>query len=158
MTIALLGALLGAVAYRVRGTAWGKWYGRVACALLVSLPVLFHGLNAVVELGPYSLPLGVALAVVAYLLAACVSFTTVGLPHDPSGANWLQQAATGAAFTLPCAVVLLLLGAPDWWLVAAAGLLKAACYRLPEGREGHRFLWRESAFGAVWGAAVGVNL
>lgn len=144
---------LGAIAYRVRGTDWGKWYGRVACALLVSLPVAFLW------------PWGTA----AFLPLAGLSLVMLCLPHDPSGRDWLKQLWTGYLFTLPAAAALYYgfdERLPSLFL-SAAGAIKGACYLLPESNPEARwipapfrgrFLWRELAFGACWGAAAGAAI
>lgn len=156
----LAGALVGAIVYRARGTDRWKWWGRIACALLVSLPVLTNALDA--EIAIEGLPpvrLGWVLALALWLAVAGLSLWLVGLAHDPSGRDVWLQARTGLALMAPTAATIAGLG--EWsalWL-AGAGLLKAACYLLPRREVPYgKYLWKELAFGACWGAAVGAAL
>lgn len=158
----LAGALLGALAYRARGTERWKWWGRAACALLVSLPVLTSALDARIAIeGLPPVDLGWTLAGALYGAVAGLSVWLVGLAHGDGldGSNPWLMARTGLAFVAPTCATLAGLG--EWsalWL-AGAGLLKAACYLLPRREVPYgKYLWKELAFGACWGAAVGAAL
>lgn len=139
----ILGALVGALAWRWRGT--GSWHlgpGRVLCAALIAAPALWH-----------DWPLGLAVLL--------LSWRGASTDHDPSGKAIAQNTDSGLFFTGPAALEAAARG--DWigaGLLAGAGLLKGPLYRLlPSGPEpDQKFVWREAAFGACCGAAVGVAL
>lgn len=138
----LAAVMLGAFAWRWRGT--GSWHllpGRILCAGLIAAPALLHDWR-----------LGLAVAV--------LSWRGASTDHDPSGRNIAQNTDSGLFLTGWASLEAASRG--DWisaGLLAGAGLLKGLLYRLPAGPAPDlKFVWRELAFGAVWGAAVGASL
>lgn len=141
------GAILCGCAWRWRGTGHLA-LGRILCALLVALPGAFADWPwGAAAFGPVA---GLAWA------AACLDHN----PNPESLPDTLLSSLTGLAFTLAPSVALAVLG--HWTgavALAIAGLLKGPCYRLPRGPAADlKFLWRELAFGAAWGAAAGLAL
>lgn len=136
---------LAAATYRWRGSGRSRGMGRPACALLIAAPALYTDWR---------------LGAVVFGL----SWLGVSQDHDPSGDDWQQNLTSGLLFTGYAALAE---ASQHDWLPAAgfalAGSLKAACGLLPAGSwttgplRG-RFVWRELAFGACWGAAMGVAL
>ena len=138
MILPLAGALLGALAWRWRGSGH-LGLGRLLCAGLLAIPALYH-----------NWPLGLAVAALTFA-AAC-------LEHDPGGKDLEQNLLSGVLLTGFAALEAA--GRGDWLaggFLALAGLLKAPGYRwTPRGPEPDmKFLWRELAYGACWGTAAG---
>lgn len=140
--------VLAAIAYRWRGAGNLAW-GRAFCAVLAALPVAAAGW-----------PWGLA----AYSPVAVLAWAALCLPHNPNPdrpREVLLVALTGLAFTGAPAVALAVLGHwPAAAALAIAGLAKGPLYRfVPRGPEPDRkFLYREMAFGAAWGAALDLSL
>lgn len=145
-TVAIVaGAALCACAWRWRGSGHLA-LGRILCAGLIAVPSLWH-----------DWPMGLAVGLLTWA-ASC-------LEHDPGGKDLEQNLLSGVLLTGFAALAALAAG--NWaaaGALAVAGLLKGPLYRLPEADPQARwipaalrgrFLYRELAFGAAWGAAVG---
>lgn len=138
----LAGALLGAFLWRWRGSGGNLAAGRALCALLIAVPALWH-----------DWPLG--------LLVLLLAWRGASTDHDPGGRLIWQNLDSGLFFCGPAAIVAAAVG--DWIGAAAlllAGLAKGPVYRyVPRGPEPYlKFLYRELAWGALWGAAAGAAI